>query len=1098
MRVHLVLIAIIGLVLLAGAGSAALTPDNNSSISTSANWTVVKDKTTITVQAMNGTTAIQGATVTVALSNSTLGSLSMGSTTTDTNGKVTGTFTAGTKSGSVNIIATITNGNSSITKTVTQYIDHATPYNVQFDYNIEVTVGTETPFRMILTDYYGNPIDNKNPADAGSPHTITLHIGCSASGTCAFDNSGNFVQDFTTSTDANGTATVAVRADSVSIENVIWMKAMGAITDQYKSIISVTDAPPASIVSEVTPPGMMQPSDGEANHTFTFKYTLYDKYGNTAANQSIIFHTTWPDDQDKQYTSNDQGLIWLTYGPHETAANITMTAIAVANSSVTVSDSVWFYSTAPVNMLLMASPQTMGSLDSSSAIRSNVSAEVIDIAGNPVSGETVTFSIGTPTYDATYNSTYTTAPAWEGTTSLTTTGVTDADGFAIVKFKPGSFDRNASDINYNAQATGHVPVTAIWTSGTTTVKKTLQLTWKNYPYLSVDTAVSPLTIALNDSVDLTIKLKGDGWALQPNPIDTVIVMDRSGSMGYTMGTSTKLKSAQNAAKTFVGLMNPGTDRIAVVSYAGSPGYPETSVDITPTTSYTSVNSTIDSWKANGATETRDGLKKAIDLLIANPNPNANAVKAIVLMTDGDYNWLGNPMGRGTGYDANYTSYSTSSLEPNKYLYYSGLGGTLVTPAPVAYFTASAGYSTRYQVKFTDGSSNSPTSYSWTFGDGGTSTSSSPTHTYSSTGTYTVTEKVTNGYGSNTSTRTATVGWSSSKSTVSLTPSMSAPSSSSSYGTCTDGQLTEQNMSIYAKDHNIRLYMITFSASESDLDSQAVTDMKVMANATGGYYSYAPDGTTLASIYTKIAGDLQTQAGVNTTMTAAFSNVNVSGVSFPGADVYKYRYVPNASTKIIWQDGNTNDTDQTADWNDDHNLNFNIGTITLGQTWQADMLFNMTKAGSVEVFNGSTIIFNNGTDSMSLPVKYVNVIPNLSNPGSYTGAIQVTSLVANPAGTKIVDSLPVNWNLTYTGNITKSATEQIYYSNDNKQSWHQVNTITGVAPCTDSPQSTTIDVRDKPAGTYYIRVIATAEDALGDQAVTSVNLGTDEMSYIKLE
>jgi len=913
MRGHLVLIAIIGLVLLAGAGSAALIPDNNSSISTSANWTVVKDKTTITVRAMNGTTAIQGATVNVALSNATLGSISMTSTKTDATGYATGTFTAGTKSGSVNITATITSGNSSITKTVTQYIDHGTPYNVQFDYNIEVTVGTETPFEISLTDYYGNPIDNKNPADAGSPHRITLHVGCSASGACAFDNSGNFVQDFTTSTDANGTATVAVRVDSVSIENIIWMKAMGAITDQYKSIISVTDAPPASIVSEITPSQMMQPCDGAANSTFTFKYTLYDKYGNTAANQSIIFHTTWPDDQDKQYTSNDQGLIWLTYGPHETAANITMTATAVANSSVTVSDSVWFYSTAPVNMLLMASPQTMGSLDSGSTIRSNVSAEVIDIAGNPVSGETVTFNIGTPTYDATYNSTYTTAPAWEGTTSSTTTGVTDADGFAIIKFKPGSFDRNASHINYNQQATGHVPVTATWTSNSTTVKRTLQLTWKNYPYLSVDTAVSPLTIALNDSVNLSIKLKGDGWALQPDPIDVDLVIDRSGSMGYDLSgnyqnpgtTSTRLYIAKAAATNFINNMTEGQDRVGLFSYSSSVTH-----DAALQTPYSPVKSAVSGLSASGATITRDAIKQAIDDMIAHPNSNSNAVRAIIVMTDGDWNYYGAPNAHGNGFPTvdstlnnKIASWSGGATDYNTYYYYTGLGGGTCTNGTV------------------NVPNNDPNQ-------------GETTVKYYSTKAY----------------------------------------------YCYNAENTEQNLSIYAADHNIRLYFIFF-ASTPAANSQST--LQTMANATGGYYQQALTDSDLNDAYKKIAGDLQTEAGVNTTMDVSFSNVNVSGVTFPGADVYKYRYVNGSSTLITWQDGVSNTTDQSADWNNSHSLNFNIGTITLGQTWEADMIFNLTKAGNVEVFNNSLITFNNGSDTMTLPVKYVNVIPNLSNPGSYT-------------------------------------------------------------------------------------------------------------------
>ncbi len=57
------------------------------------------------------------------------------------------------------------------------------------------------------------------------------------------------------------------------------------------------------------------------------------------------------------------------------------------------------------------------------------------------------------------------------------------------------------------------------------------------------------------------------------------------------------------------------------------------------------------------------------------------------------------------------------------------------------------------VRFTDGTSNSPTSWSWDFGDGGTSTVQNPTHLYLVEGTYTVTLTATNAIGSGTKIKT---------------------------------------------------------------------------------------------------------------------------------------------------------------------------------------------------------------------------------------------------------------------------------------------------------------------------------------------------------
>ncbi len=64
---------------------------------------------------------------------------------------------------------------------------------------------------------------------------------------------------------------------------------------------------------------------------------------------------------------------------------------------------------------------------------------------------------------------------------------------------------------------------------------------------------------------------------------------------------------------------------------------------------------------------------------------------------------------------------------------------------------------------------------------------------------------------------------------------------------------------------------------------------------------------------EIAEDLKDTAGVNATMTADFENVNVTDFAMAGDQVYDYVYHPTDSTKINWQDGTTNVTDQSADW-----------------------------------------------------------------------------------------------------------------------------------------------------------------------------------------
>ncbi len=112
------------------------------------------------------------------------------------------------------------------------------------------------------------------------------------------------------------------------------------------------------------------------------------------------------------------------------------------------------------------------------------------------------------------------------------------------------------------------------------------------------------------------------------------------------------------------------------------------------------------------------------------------------------------------------------------------------------------------------------------------------------------------------------------------------------------QLTEENMSIYAKNNGIRIYSIAFADTMS---SGGRKTMSVLANATGGKY-YEASATNIADVYKTIAGELQDTAGVNTTMTTDFQNVNITGVSVPGTRgirLYLQRNCINKDNMAEW-------------------------------------------------------------------------------------------------------------------------------------------------------------------------------------------------------
>jgi hypothetical protein len=545
-------------------------------------------------------------------------------------------------------------------------------------------------------------------------------------------------------------------------------------------------------------------------------------------------------------------------------------------------------------------------------------------------------------------------------------------------------------------------VNATWRNST----KIVPVTWKNYPYLSASTKVTPLTVQINETIDVTIEFRGDGWALQPTPIDVVMCTDRSGSMLYN-GTDgiidDRMVHAMRAGKIFNANMG-SNDRVGLVSfgdnsatsgwaelrrgysrvYSGAqwvskddtwtgdntyitinyPGNPRNygttqyaSIDQNLSYSKSMVNTSISNMVPAGGTPMREGLYRSAKMLI--DDPRSTAISAIVLLTDGAWNTGGNPQG-GSG--------ATS---------FSGIGtGSVIT---------------------------------------------------------------------------------------------------------------------WAKNNNIRIYTIRLGTEASQAELMAY------ANETGGKYFNAPTADQLDDIYKAIAGDLKDTAGVNTTMSADFEKVNVTGVTVPGYQVYSYVYHPTDSTKIHWQDGTTNVTDQSADWAADNKLNFTIGTIKVGQLWNATFRLKVNQSGLIDVFgSNSTVSFNGGLEKLTLPQTFITVTPLLTVTNITGKTITLTNLMITEAG-EIKVLLPVTWSTNYTGN--KTLTEKVYYQIDNKGPWVQFDTKTHLYdPLTmEYVDFAQLDVTKLPPGDYTIQVRATASDAPDAVAVTSSKaVGGRGKTFIKLE
>jgi hypothetical protein len=979
MRANAVILIVIGLLFLVGT-VAAIIPDTVT-ITSDKSYVLAGsgDQSTITVIVTNTSfgppIAIQGAVVNFSVNDPSLGTLNPIPVYTDINGKATNLFKVSTKSGFANISVGISysdaNGGYNKILYFTQKIDHNKAYYAKFQHSYEAAVGSNVTVNISFTDYYGNPIDQIiNPLQQ---HTINLHVQGPNPNDCNFIGYGH--DRLNTPLDQNGNVSVIVKLSSGAGENAVTMDQFELIPSPAPRIITGVSSE-VFYMQQVFDPNYQVPADG--NSVFIIQYTVFDRYWNPVKNQSLWVNTSISGEEILNQTDS-LGHLSLWYGKKVTAGNVTIMATSVQNNTVTLSKEVEFVSTAPTTMFLTANPEYMPSYDIDNTMSSDISATITDVMGNPVQGEAVTFNISNIKYSTGSNPTA--FPSLSSTLPI----LTDENGIAAITFIPGAF--NATNVT---SSTGNCTINATWKTTT----KSILVTWKNYPYLSVTTDLNPPIIAVNDTVDITISLKGDGWALQPNPLDIVLVMDRSGSMGDSMGSSTKLNYAKVAATTFVSQMNQSRDRIGLVSYAGYTSGTDTRTDISPTHIYTSVNSKINGLTANGATETREAIKQSIDLLKANPNPNPKAIQAVILMTDGNFNWKGSPLAQGTAESSSYSGYSTNAIETGEFLWYSNLGCSV-------------------------GSSN-----------------------------------------------------------------------------C---QSTEQNLSIYAKDKNVRIYTIGFSANANDFDPKAITAMQILANNTGGFYSYAPDGATLSQIYTKIAGDLKTAAGVNTGMTTDFQNVTVNNASVSGAQAFDYVYNPSASTRIVWQDGNINVTNQSNDWAADNKLDFNIGTIQLGQTWQATFRLKSKMSGIIDIFGmNSKITFNNGSDTLTLPHTFLTVVPNLSGTGFGVSTISVAGQCS--LSNQNMAIVPISWLTTYTGGPT-TIFDEVSYIDDtgaHKKFYTDNYLVTG---STMTPGRTTFDMKTVPYNKYYnIEVRTFTSNNAEDVKVpcSGVIYNTTGKQFIKLQ
>jgi hypothetical protein len=961
-------------------------------------WVVANgvDNDQIAVTVFNGTLPMNGSVVTFSVDDTDLGFFNPISPTIvgqsapilTVNGSATVFFMTKTKSGNATISANVrykmndTAPEENKTVLIIQRIDHDTPYKIaSYHLTSEGTVGTEDPIFIWVQDSHNNPVDNKREMSEGKAHGESVVYSITGQPEPASPVPESFVAGYFSPED-NSTVTRYVNESGAVNASLILSTIPGShnvmTTAIFPSEISKkfiiegqADGEPWYIDCQVFPdasPNPYLPADGMSQ--FTLIYSMYDKFMNglQAKNFDIesskgeTFHTG----------TNGTGQQKFTYGPNSEVALIDITATASDNSSVTITNTIEFVNTTANNMVFTATPQSMQSADvrnppTEPPKTSTLAAHVLDIEGNAIRDQPVQFTISNVHYDD-VNSTAIWDP-WlknqTSTTNLTSVwAVTDNQGLASVTLMPCYFNTNKTDHNsphaYNPTDTGYCTVNANWISPNgTLVTRSIDFTFKNFPYMSAKTFLSSSKIPVNGTVDVTLALSGDGFALYPTPIDVMLVCDMSGSMHTAPKDMENLQGtpnswyrwdAENASATaFINKMNSSTDRLGLLLYAADP----TTINYhLSKTQYTNIKNALKNTNPSGSTGTRKAIKIAIDdmSLPAYQNSDPSAIRAIILMTDGEFNNYGDPLARGIGYAG-----GSGQKDPNSHWYTGTSSGIYAWDSPSG-----------------DGNINHHT---WFTGLGG-----------------------------------------------------------SVKGAVDANNVTNQNMTLYAKSKNLRVYTISLSGDIVQ-NGTIWNTLENLAQGTGGKHYHANSTAQLTSIYENIAGELKNKAGVDIDTNLSFENVQVKNVTVQGSEVFNYVYQNGVSTHIekYDQSGYHDWTyDNRTQWNTTHSLDFNVGTIFIGDYWKATFRLQAIRDGDIHVFDNSSMInFLNAGLPQALPIPdtVLNVVPDATNDTGQAGEFSETEVNV----TALTDSAyKWDWKRHYTGD--QEVSEFYFISFDGGQQW----------------------------------------------------------------
>ncbi|MDD1654039.1 MAG: PKD domain-containing protein [Methanomicrobiales archaeon] len=522
----------------------------------------------------------------------------------------------------------------------------------------------------------------------------------------------------------------------------------------------------------------------------------------------------------------------------------------------------------------------------------------------------------------------------------------------------------------------------------------------NTSSLTLSTSSDLGSVRRGDMVNITVAMTG--WSSIPS--DSVVLLDRSGDSMYTGmgGGKTRWDYAKEAAQIVVTNLNTQSSKYALFTFAKrgqivhsfvSSPWPINNTLANMT--YETWNSTLTPWNGpgtlgyNGTSNLRDGLYKSLKEI--RDKSGTGHTRNLVVLTDGEFNYYGNPLAWGRGYPMttkirNYEHLSGAGCRNSAPNYNITPYGSRPGPSDweiwvdrMVWPRASSRYLfptwdylmyddlqgidyknfTGFEFKSSNQCTQSIDQYALWFPQSYADWPSNPMgHDHPNIRTYSFTDY---------QYEVCDPAW----------PYIDGDGVE--HGNCA---LTEQNMSIYARNNGIRIFVVLISTT-ADLDTGLpdginTSDdiMKILALSTGGKYYPVRNHAALVAAMADINREVSNAAAEDLIMDISDKDVEVNDVLKPntaGNTQFGHVHREEISTVINNATG-TYTVPLAGDWhgNATHSLHYNVGDLGDGETWSTVYTVQPWVRGEISVFgNTSKVTFKDGT-TFSLPETIITV------------------------------------------------------------------------------------------------------------------------------